>query len=361
MVKLQRDEKQGKLHYFLPQQEGETLVSLKMIEHNQIPGLVPMYRQYIDEQICFTYEVRGRKSLRDLLDQKSISVKRACGILQQIVSVLLEGEVYFLNIEEYCIETEYIYFDQREQQLLLCYLPGSQQDVYEKFRTLLEEIMKYLDHRKKKETAFFYALYDMFCAGEITLSEFQRHICLYEQESHREMEREEQTGELGRQRKVEILRQNRKQANVRPFSLILSEYRTLFQKNKEGAVSALPEQFLFETGCYRVGRQKDQDLLLLPQQISRNHALIEADQSQVYLTDQGSVNGTYVNGRKISAHVKTRLEMGDVITFADISYQLRASDEVSSNVQPNEGWRKHGNIPNVLDSLRMKLLSFQSD
>lgn len=71
-----------------------------------------------------------------------------------------------------------------------------------------------------------------------------------------------------------------------------------------------------------MGRRKDQTVQLLPQQISREHALLEVEQDQIYLTDQGSSNGTYINDRKISAHVKTRLKSGDVITFADISYQL---------------------------------------
>ena len=94
------------------------------------------------------------------------------------------------------------------------------------------------------------------------------------------------------------------------------------RKKKSGAVDVLPEQFVLPKGRYAVGRRQDQALLLLPQQISREHAVLEVEQKQVFLTDCGSSNGTYVNGRKISAHVKTRLNTGDVITFADISYQL---------------------------------------
>lgn len=91
---------------------------------------------------------------------------------------------------------------------------------------------------------------------------------------------------------------------------------------KQKMASVLPEQFALCAGQYTVGRRWDQKLQLLPQQISREHALLEIEKDQVYLTDQGSANGTYVNNRKISAHVKTRLKTGDLITFADISYQL---------------------------------------
>ena len=89
-----------------------------------------------------------------------------------------------------------------------------------------------------------------------------------------------------------------------------------------GQISVLPEQFILCPGRYAVGRRQDQTVQLLPQQISREHALLEVEQDQIYLTDRGSSNGTFINDRKISAHVRTRLKNGDIITFADISYQL---------------------------------------
>ena len=56
--------------------------------------------------------------------------------------------------------------------------------------------------------------------------------------------------------------------------------------------------------------------------ISRRHALFLYERGQLFIMDTESQNGTYLNGNKISAYVKTRCKTGDVITFADISFQI---------------------------------------
>lgn len=322
-MELQWDEGQQSLSYLLAQDQEETSVALKMIEYNQIPGLLPMYRQYIDEQIQLIYDVRGYITLREKLDKRSVMVPWACKILQQILDVLLEGETFFLNIEEYCIDADYIFFDRSSRGILLCYVPGQKRDIYGDFRNLLETVMEHLDHRNKEEIQWFYGLYDMHCAEEITLAEMRDHLercnkntCQGGKESH-----------LVRQEKKNVINREKsdggkcQQEYNHVFSLKRLEQRRFWMR-KQKMASVLPEQFALCAGQYTVGRRWDQKLQLLPQQISREHALLEIEKDQVYLTDQGSANGTYVNNRKISAHVKTRLKTGDLITFADISYQL---------------------------------------
>lgn len=353
MIELQWDEGKKRIFYYMSQKGNEELVALKMIEHNRIPGLLPMHQQYIDEQICFSYEVQGYSTLQRILEQRPVSVKWVCRILWQIIQILLAGEAYFLSVDEYYIISDYIYYDQKKHQIALCYLPGSGLDVYQNFRTLLETMMEYLDHGDKKAVTFYYSLYDMYSKGEVSLAELQEHLYLYEQEKSKEDERlkPDQAEDWIRQAKKETSQHDLVTAENSNYYLSLYHQQFFFSKAGQNLTELLPLQFAFSMGRYQVGRQKGQDLVLLPQQISRNHALLEADQSQVYITDRGSVNGTFVNGRKISAHVKTRLEMEDVITFADISYQIFSIQEEASELLP-KGKNKCGNILHVLDSFR---------
>lgn len=354
MLELQWDEGQKKLLYFLSQTENKALVSLKMMEYNQIPGILPMHQQYIDEQICFSYEVQGYDSLQQVLEQRTVSVKWICRILRQIIQIVLAGEAYFLNIEEYYISSECIFLDHRSQQVALCYLPGSGQDVYRDFRNLLEAMLEHMDHKDKKEVAFFYALYDMYSDKDVSLIELQEHLYRYQQEKQKDMgaDNTDPTQESRQQHKREMAGQRVKTVEETAYYLTLYQQRNILRQ-EEDMGGVLPTKFVFEAGHFQVGRQQGQDLLLLPQQISRNHAELDADQTQVYLTDRGSVNGTFVNGRKLSAHVKTRLEIGDVITFADISYQLHSlQEEISAPSKRERNIR--GNILRIPDTFRLK-------
>ncbi len=322
-MELQWEEDQQELSYLITQEEGERSVALKMIEHNQIKGLLPMHRQYIDEQIQLIYEVYGYHSLQEILEKQAASVTRACRILWQILDVLLESEAFFLNMQEYCYDPKFIYLDRNNHQIYLCYMPGSNQDPYAGVRLLLETVMEHLDHRNKQEIEWFYGLYDMHCAEEITFVELREHLerCSRNVKQDLQVYSDIQSEKEVSNRKNKMIAKDQQLKNKGAFCLKRYEQRK-FWKRKQEMVSVLPEQFLLCEGQYAVGRRQDQTMQLLPQQISREHALLEVEQDQIYLTDRGSANGTYINDRKISAHVRTRLKTGDVITFADISYQL---------------------------------------
>lgn len=49
-----------------------------------------------------------------------------------------------------------------------------------------------------------------------------------------------------------------------------------------------------------IGRTSESDVELDNPSISRDHALVEHEKGRDYLTDKGSTNGTWVNGKKIN-------------------------------------------------------------
>jgi FHA domain/zinc-ribbon domain len=68
------------------------------------------------------------------------------------------------------------------------------------------------------------------------------------------------------------------------------------------------ESFLLDGDRLTVGRRPDSDLFLDDITVSRDHALLVRRGGDYYLDDCGSLNGTYVNRRRIESH---RLTDGD--------------------------------------------------
>jgi hypothetical protein len=68
------------------------------------------------------------------------------------------------------------------------------------------------------------------------------------------------------------------------------------------------ESFALEGDRLTVGRRPESDVFLDDVTVSRDHALIVRRGSDYYLDDCGSLNGTYVNRRRIDSH---RLADGD--------------------------------------------------
>ena len=63
------------------------------------------------------------------------------------------------------------------------------------------------------------------------------------------------------------------------------------------------------------GRLPDNDIVLDDQSVSRHHGYLMIDAGRVYIADESSMNGIYVNGARIRE--KERLENGDQVMISN--------------------------------------------
>lgn len=71
-----------------------------------------------------------------------------------------------------------------------------------------------------------------------------------------------------------------------------------------------------------IGKIRQQaDFVLDDEHISRIHARIEKNGDDVYVMDLNSTNGTFINGERLQANERRRLQPSDEIAFASITYE----------------------------------------
>ncbi|MBO5508836.1 MAG: FHA domain-containing protein [Lachnospiraceae bacterium] len=71
----------------------------------------------------------------------------------------------------------------------------------------------------------------------------------------------------------------------------------------------------------KIGRSKeDADYRLKKSQISRVHARVFVESGKLYVVDEDSTNGTFVNNVRVTAHVLNNVKIGDVVAFATEEY-----------------------------------------
>ena len=107
-----------------------------------------------------------------------------------------------------------------------------------------------------------------------------------------------------------------------------------FLRTRDSSVIA-NKTFPLENAIVRIGRISSNDVCLDHHGISREHAIITHDQKGYYITDLGSRNGTYLNGRSVPD--KTKLADGDLLRFCDLELVFFEHDHPSNeSLKPSE-------------------------
>jgi len=81
---------------------------------------------------------------------------------------------------------------------------------------------------------------------------------------------------------------------------------------------------LDESRAYTVGRRSSNDLAIQHDSVSRRHCRLEFDGSNFWIVDNGSFNGTHVNGRKVS---RSALAHGDRVLIGMVQFRFSIQDD----------------------------------
>ncbi len=97
---------------------------------------------------------------------------------------------------------------------------------------------------------------------------------------------------------------------------------------------------LIPAGNVTLGRRPENTVVLTGDQyVSGRHASISASENRVILTDDGSRNGTFVNGERQQEHQPIELATGDTVKIGQTTYQLAfvpTSKSTQENASPYE-------------------------
>jgi diguanylate cyclase (GGDEF)-like protein len=85
------------------------------------------------------------------------------------------------------------------------------------------------------------------------------------------------------------------------------------------------EVFQLEKKSILIGRERDCDIVVLEDGVSRKHAQILLEETKVLIQDLESTNGTYINGQKNS---RVELQNGDKVQMGDILMKFSYQDAI---------------------------------
>lgn len=327
----------------------KNILAWRMLENNEISGFLSFDYYYIDNQICFRYAYHSLQRVEEFFQKKMGDFETLSFLSGELLYILESGQEYLLDDGGYLLSPEWIFWNRLEKKVYLCYLPGKGGDIGEEYMAIVEFLMQHTNHADKKAVKLIYGLYDLLVSdgfvpenlllfiqkikkeeGE-NLDTLNREIlqntnCIFSNieektYSKRDKECEKKGKENIEKEKLKTIGNTWKAYSLKFHRIAKTGklWGEMYTKDKGNVFFVQQERLV-------VGREKGSDLYIPFDTVSRHHAMLFCEQDGLYLMDTRSTNGTFLNGNKISAYVKTPCKEKDIITFADISYQLIRED-----------------------------------
>lgn len=347
---------------------------LEMLKHNAVMGLLPMQTVKEAEGYRFCYDITGKKSLECYLENNGLSLAIIKKILENLIHLCREMEHYLLKEERILLREDMIFMDSKEEQFYFCYYPGKEGQLREEFGKLIEGMLPQLDHENREETEKVYALYQETQEENYSLLKLQE--LFFQAEAPKEeifKEYEEQKPEtdwiepiavkdkgfeksgavmLFKNSALQVLEKGissfhldklnkkKKESSIPTISIIKKKQKSYPAEDKKEYLKKQTEEpargarliylgggeerdFVLDKDIFLIGKDVSAvDGVLKSRAAGEIQAKITRAEDTYYIEDMNSANGTLVNGEILIYKEVRRLEEGDRITFADISYRF---------------------------------------
>ena len=325
----------SKMAYLIiePQTDIKSSLSMNMLKNNKIQCLLDMECRYIDNNLVLYYEIQGLQCIKDYTTGNKLDYNITRQLYIDIVQAVLNGEEFFLSENFYILDLEYIYWDKKNSRVKLCCIPEWQGDFQSDVKKLTEDIITYIDNNDKAAVAFIYGIYDLIISSGFVLKDVNEYIkgftpdILYKDDNkgHCVAEYDNVMPVCGNEEGI-----------IKTEDIQNSETKNFIDTKKYGLkveTSSLPLKskdkktltIWFEDICNKfggdyisIGRSEDCGLVFPYSQISRCHARVYIENGKLYIEDNSSTNGTYVNGERIPANIKIMCNNNDLVIFAGI-------------------------------------------
>ena len=139
--------------------QGEPPFEQKMLEQNQIDGILRFQVRQKDEEVRFFYEITSKQPLSRLLEGQTIQAEQIRALVFGIARSLDHMEQYLLSEKSVLLDPEYLYVDPESLKVWLCLVPGMECDFPEDYSQFLGYLLGKVDHRDKESVVLAYGLY----------------------------------------------------------------------------------------------------------------------------------------------------------------------------------------------------------
>ncbi len=132
----------------------ETDYQVRMLQTNEIKGVLPVNIRGEGEATVYEYEITGLMSMQNMYRQTKITKEEMKIFLSKINETIMDVERYLLNSNRILLEPELIF--KEDGEYCFCYLPSYDGTIRKNFHKLMEYFVQWTDYQDiaSVQTAF---------------------------------------------------------------------------------------------------------------------------------------------------------------------------------------------------------------
>lgn len=300
---LSKTRKNNKLCLVLPINEA------KFIAYESQMILVSEQKYFISVEFegQLVWDINGLLPIEMYLSSKEITFENIKTIILELIEALDSASQYLLNSDKVYLDTQYIFYDLECERVKLTYLP-------------LDDVCFSNEQRK-----FKIAVLSLLYMTQLALNKDQEMIDLID------MLQKEQTDMY--QVKHYLLQKRHVVNNISWFKKLMwkkgkvrqvplkieNDMATIMVKEDNPYLVMKHKKIYIKNTCFKIGRDRDNDLVISDnKEIGRFHSEIVKEDKDFYLVDHNSLNGTFLNGVRLSRGKVYILKNQDLIEWANI-------------------------------------------
>lgn len=355
--------------------EAKEDFAVKMLLKNQIPGLLPVKWEIINEKGILKIDISSKISLEKYARNHAMKRNNVKNLIYSLIQCVTELDEYMLDLDNLFIRPDMIFTNMQGCDFYFCLNPVKEAHIQEEMRGLFDFLTEFIDYEDGDFVKMVYEM-NMIVQGEhYSLKDLKTCLSKYESEELKSRKMFSEDGNIESRKsedyhnaKTEIkelidsvgVKDSDSEKEKLSFGRKVRIY--LKEKSIKQIIADIDDGVLIneirrskeriscpkhipQNGLKMVGIDKQKGLLIdikktpfsvgayggkadfgiKARTVSRMHIKIhksmESEKCWI-LEDMGTTNGTFVNGRRMKPHSKCEIFKGDEIVLADQHFLL---------------------------------------
>ncbi len=168
----------------------------KMLANNEIPGLVPGKLRFFNDNRQFCFDLGQFTAIKEAYERTAMSAKAIEQLVTKVIDIIDGGRPFLLKENDFILSPEYIFLNQEDYEVRLCYLPGYGEPLKKQFSLLFDYMMNHVDYTDQKAVVFAYMLYNKSREENCTFLQLKKSLKEYDEKKFDfTIEKEEETSQ----------------------------------------------------------------------------------------------------------------------------------------------------------------------